>query len=174
MTDQYGQGPYPQPSAQPNPQPPYADPAGPPAYLLGDPGQPGPKRNRWKPLVVAGAGLLALFVLVLGGLAVYDVVREDSGIAGCKSLADRSTAANQRKLTGAEYHELRDLFAGSDYQGIREHGTELLDLVWQVSQLPDGEEFGALPLLPTLSAHALGLQQACADQGVVIDLKVGE
>ncbi|MFK3983871.1 hypothetical protein ACI2K4_26255 [Micromonospora sp. NPDC050397] len=174
-----GEQPYPGPTGQPGwggPGTGYTYPvpvAGQP-YPAGEPGQVAPTRNRAKPYVIAGAGLLALFVLVLGGLAVWDVVREDAGIVACESLAARSGSANQEQLTEAEYRELRDGFADSDLAALREHGTRTMDLVWQVTRMVDGDEVNVLPLLPELSDRALALQRACAAQGVVINLDVNE
>ncbi|WP_329103070.1 hypothetical protein OG792_25665 [Micromonospora sp. NBC_01699] len=120
-----------------------------------------------KPFVIAGAGLLALFVLVLGGLAVWDGLREDSGIAACRSLADRTAGEDQTELSESEYRELRDQFADSDIRTIRENGTAMMDLVWEVSQ-QSSSELDALRYLPQLSARLEGLQRACAGQGVTI------
>ncbi|WP_326556415.1 hypothetical protein [Micromonospora sp. NBC_01796] len=174
-------GPSPYAEASAPPPYPYGEPVVPPSYPggapfpypdggpypYGDPGQPVAQRNRAKPFLVAAAGLLTLFVLTLGGLAIWDGVREDSGVAGCRSLADRTSGQN-RELAEDEHRELREQFADSDIRAIREHGTEMMDVLWEVSKLPPGEEMGALRYLPQLSVHAEGLRRACAEQGVVI------
>ncbi|WP_229403568.1 hypothetical protein [Micromonospora okii] len=45
-----------------------------------------------------------------------------------------------------------------------------MDVVWQVSQLPKGQEMGALAFMGPMGTHMAGLQTACADQGVIVNL----
>jgi hypothetical protein len=174
---------YPQQPAQPASYPPgdqgaaqpyqYGDQGAVPTYPGAEPlpygvaGQPAQRGSRAKLAAIAGAGLLALFVLVLGGLAVWDGLREDSGITACRSLADLSTGQPRPELSQDEYREQRDQFADSDIRALRENGTGMMDLVWEVSQQPNGEA-NALRYLPQLSVRLEALQRACADQGVTI------
>ncbi|MGW0150825.1 hypothetical protein ACWDVU_35185, partial [Streptomyces sp. NPDC003333] len=58
----------------------------------------------------------------------------------------------------------------SRHEKLREHGTALVDIVWQVSNLPEGEEMGALAFIGPMGTHVAGLQTACADQGVIVNL----
>ncbi|MBO4208692.1 hypothetical protein [Micromonospora echinofusca] len=131
-----------------------------------------------KPLIVAGAGVLALLMAVTVAYAVYDgYLREDSGVAACKAMRDgRGINGNDggnrdSKLTEAEYREARELFEDSRHADIREHGTALLDLVWQINQLDDDNEMSALAFIGPMGAHIAGLQTACANQGVIVNLR---
>jgi hypothetical protein len=121
--------------------------------------------------VVAGA--VALGVVVLGGLAVYTrFVKEDSGIVACKAMRDdRETSMDpdgNGEFTEEEYKALREMFDDSTYKDIREHGQSLVDLVWEMSRIPDGDAAG--DLIGRIAESATGLQTACADQGVVVNL----
>ena len=90
---------------------------------------------------------------------------------------------NQKPMTEAEYRELRGVFEDSRYNDIRDHGTKLMDVVWQMSQAidqqggadaEDGASLGAaLAYMQPLMTHMTGLQSACADQGVIVNLKNG-
>lgn len=142
-----------------------------------DPG-PGPlpaKPNR-KPLIVAAAAAVATLMLATAGYAVYDgFIKEDSGVAACKAMrdgrnVDGSTDDSDDKISEAEYREVRELFEDSRHDDIREHGTALMDVVWQVSQLPEGQEMAALAYMGPLTTHMSGLQTACADQDVIVNL----
>ncbi|WP_327643682.1 hypothetical protein [Micromonospora zamorensis] len=181
MTDQ-----YPQQPVQPYTQAPPAYPApqqwpNPPVDTHGHPGQvapPPPVKSSRTPLIVAGAAFITVLVLGVGGWAVYDrFIKEDPGIAACKAMAaDKNidgspkTSGEDDKLTEAEYREARKIFEDSRYEKIREHGTALMDIAWQVDQMPDGENGGALALLGPMGTHVSGLQTACADEGYIVKL----
>ncbi|MCF0094389.1 hypothetical protein [Micromonospora sp. MH99] len=182
MTDQ--QQPYPQQPAQP-----YAQ--GGPVYPASQqwPGQPyagpgpdapppPPVKSSRTPLIVAAAAFLVVLVLSLGGYAVYDrFIREDPGIAACKAMAEdkqidgspKDSDAGDDKLTEAEYREARKIFEDSRYDKIREHGTALMDLLWQVQQLPE-DNGGALAFVGPMGTHVSGLQTACADEGYIVKM----
>jgi hypothetical protein len=116
---------------------------------------------------VAVAVVVMLAGIAAVGFAIYEVVQPDSGIAACEAIRDsESEEGDDSELTEEEYREVREQFADSAYADIREHGTKLMDVLWQVDQLPEGQEMAALALLGPLAEHATGLQSACADQGV--------
>jgi hypothetical protein len=121
---------------------------------------------------------LSLVLLAGGGWLVYDrVLREDSGVAACRTLAgterNKSGDAADDNLTRDEYVSMRKVFADSRYRDLREHGTKLMDVLWQVSQLGTDDEV-AMSYLQPLTEHLSGLQSACADHGVIIDLKLAD
>ncbi|MFC8848727.1 MULTISPECIES: hypothetical protein [unclassified Micromonospora] len=132
-----------------------------------------------KPYLVAALAAIGVIAVGTIGYVVWDgYIKEDSGLAVCKAIRDgknmdgtsKASDAGDDKLTEAEYREARALFEDSRHEDIREHGTALIDIVWQVSKLPDGEGMGALAFVGPMGTHMSGLQTACADQGVIIDL----
>ncbi|WP_433126314.1 hypothetical protein ACQPWW_26680 [Micromonospora sp. CA-240977] len=130
-----------------------------------------------KPLLFAAVAFVALLMLVATGFTVYErFIKEDSGIAACKALAEgkdpdgTTKGSGDIKLTEAEYRETRKVFEDSRYEDIRKHGTALVDIAWQISQLPEGQEMGAIALLVPVETATTGLQAACADQGVTVKL----
>lgn len=56
----------------------------------------------------------------------------------------------------------------------RDDGTALVDVVWEVSKLKEGEEMGALAFLGPMSTHMMGLKTACANEGVMVDFNTDE
>ncbi|MDG4840820.1 hypothetical protein O7631_30200 [Micromonospora sp. WMMD967] len=181
MTDQYPQQQPAQPYAQASPaQPAPQQWPNPPVDTHGHHGQetPPPARSSHTFLIVAGAAVVAVLVLGVGGWAVYDrFIKEDSGIAACRAMAEdknidgtAKTSGEDDKLTEAEYREARKIFEDSRHDKIREHGTALMDIAWQVDQMPDGETGGALALLGPMGTHVSGLQTACADEGYIVKM----
>ncbi|WP_204036387.1 hypothetical protein [Micromonospora qiuiae] len=136
-----------------------------------------PAKPSRKPIIVAVLAAVAVLAVGAIGYAVWDgFIREDPGVAACKAMADGKQAdgsaktSDDDKLTEAEYREVRKVFEDSRHDKIREHGTALMDIVWQVDQLPEDQEFGALAFLAPMGTHISGLQTACADQGVIVNL----
>jgi hypothetical protein len=132
------------------------------------PQSPPPRGRRW-PYLLLGA---ALAVLAGAGWTAYDrnVFATDSGVRACEALRDQPSGY-QRPMTEAEYRALRKTFEDSRYGDIRDHGTRLVDVAWQVSRLPDGDQgTGALRYAGPLTEHASGLQSACADRGIIVNL----
>ncbi|MEH0939117.1 hypothetical protein [Micromonospora psammae] len=166
------------PPQQPHPQPQqWQGTDGQPLPAVGDPTSPPPAGKNRTTVIVAAAAVFAVLVLAVGGYAVWDrFIKEDTGVAACKAMrdgknVDGSTEANDDdKMTEAEYREARKLFEDSRHEDIRKHGTALIDVAWQVSSLDEGEEMGALAFMGPLSTHMSGLQTACADQGVIVNL----
>lgn len=181
MTDPSQAQPPPQPTQQgfpgipPQPQP---DPSQeyqpqPTGFITATP----PSAKDRKPLIVAATAFVAVLFLAFGGYAVYDgFIKEDSGVAACKAMRDGKQAdgspkeSDDDKMTEAEYREARGVFEDSRHEDIRKHGTALMDLAWQISQLPEGQEMGAIAFIGPMGTHVSGLQTACADQGVIVNL----
>jgi hypothetical protein len=168
------------PTHQHSPNPPfpqqYANPAGQQRLNLGDMSGSTPLAgpgSRRPAIIAVVASFIALGAVVLGGFAVYDrFFKEDSGIAACKAMRDdRDTAMDSDgdgELSEEEYKAVREMFDDSRYEAIREHGKALVDLVSQMSKIPDNQGAGAL--VDQIADHATGLQMACADQGIVVNL----
>ncbi|WP_148272183.1 hypothetical protein [Micromonospora maris] len=159
----------PQPWAGADGQPSMAPPTGPAPTG-------GTKDSRVR-LIAAGAAVLSVLLIGVVGYAVWDrYVREDSGVAACKAMSEgrqpdgSEDAGEDAKLTEAQYREARKVFEDSRHEKIREHGTALMDIVWQVDQMNDDEALGALAFMGPLGTHMTGLQTACADQGVILNL----
>ncbi|MEU9508545.1 hypothetical protein AB0D32_19985 [Micromonospora sp. NPDC048170] len=189
MTEPYQPQP---PYQQPQPGDAYSSPQqpdGPPhQYQPGDgfgqqpPQQPvgfatAPAGKNRRTLIVAAAAAVGTLMMLTAAYAVYDgYIKEDSGVAACKAMRDGKTPSggedkgDDAKITEAEYREAREVFEDSRHEKIREHGTALMDIAWQVNQLPKGEEIGALAFMGPLGTHMSGLQTACADQGVIVNL----
>ena len=139
---------------------------------------PPPKKTSRKPLIAAA--LAAVGVLVVGpvGYVVWDgIIREDSGVAACKAMRDGKQMdgsakgdGGDDKMTEAEYRQAREIFEDSRHEKLREHGTGLVDVVWQMQGLGDDSGMGALAFIGPMGTHVSGLQSACADQGVIVDL----
>lgn len=156
-------------------QPPIApdEPAPAPVTSPAPPGTKPPMRRNRIPWI---AGSVAALVLLGAGAAVaYSVLKEDPGIAACKAIRDQQGegGGDNDDMTEPEYRETRKLFADSDHEDIRNHGTRLVDLVWQMQQLPEGDEVGGFAYIGQLAEHATGLQSACADQGIMFNLLDG-
>ncbi|MFY1656026.1 hypothetical protein [Micromonospora sp. WMMD1274] len=134
--------------------------------------------SRRKPLLIAIGASLVMLLLAAVAIGVYEgFIKEDSGVAACKALRDGKKADGSEKgsddddkLTETEYRNARKLFEDSRHDKLREHGTALIDITWQVSNLPEGQEMGALAFVSAMGTHMAGLQTACADQGVIVNL----
>ncbi|MEJ3742297.1 hypothetical protein WEI85_03235 [Actinomycetes bacterium KLBMP 9797] len=124
--------------------------------------------------LLASAAVVGLVGVATVGIAIYSAVTPDSGIVACEAIRDEDQASadddtptlDDDELTEEEYRELREQFEDSTHADIREHGTKLVDVVWQVEQLPEGQEVAALGFLGPLTEHARGLQAACGRQGI--------
>jgi hypothetical protein len=132
------------------------------------------KRAAWP------AAALVVAVVVCGGAAwiAYDrgVILKDSGIEACEAMRDgdktfAGKTADDKTMTEAEYRKVRAVFEDSRHDDIRDHGTKLMDLAWQISKLGDNPGLEALPYVGPLTEHMTGLQSACADQGVIVSLQ---
>lgn len=129
-------------------------------------------------------GVAALTVVAVGAAAwVAPVVYEatDSGIRACKAMRDgKNFSGGPQSTTGLDglpeqrYRELRDIFANSRYDNIREHGTKLIDLAWQLSKSDKDAGLEMLAYVGPVMEHSTGLQSACADHGIIVDLRKGK
>ncbi|MEK8107642.1 hypothetical protein NKG94_25990 [Micromonospora sp. M12] len=100
-----------------------------------------------KPLLIAVAAFVGVLALAAGGLAVYDgFIKEDSGVAACRAMSEGRLLDGSAKdsgddeLTEAEYREARKIFEDSRKPEIREHGTALVDILWQLQDAEDSGE----------------------------------
>lgn len=136
---------------------------------------PPPKRRTG--LILAAAVVAGLLVLTGVGYVAWQRFGPDPGIAACEAMAAKkspvSDSANRGgdKLTKAQYLELRDVFDGSRHDDIRTAGLKLVDVLWQISQIPEGEEFGALAFIGTATSAMTELTGACANHGIVVSLQ---
>ncbi|MBL7260624.1 hypothetical protein [Paractinoplanes lichenicola] len=125
--------------------------------------------------------MLGLALLVLGGgvWTAYDrgMLLADSGVDACEAMRGGSTTfrtdpAEAKTMTEAEYHRAREVFADSRHDDIRDHGTKVMDIAWRISQTEDDK--AALLYVQPLTTQVLGLESACADQGVFLPIKAAE
>ncbi|MFG1838066.1 hypothetical protein [Micromonospora sp. NPDC049175] len=143
----------------------------------GHPSSPPAGTASRRPLLIAGLAFVALLMLTATGLTVYEgFIKEDSGVAACRAMAEGKDPDGSAKGSGgstfteAQYRKTRELFEDSRHEDIRRHGTALVDIAWQIEQLPKGQEMGAVAFLASVEAATTGLQTACADQGVTVKL----
>ncbi|MEV6634299.1 hypothetical protein AB0M54_26485 [Actinoplanes sp. NPDC051470] len=126
------------------------------------------KRAVWPWLVLV---IAVVFAASGGWFAYRKIAVKDPGIVACEAMAagDRSYAGQEpdAKLTEPEYRKIRKVFADSRYDDIRDHGTKLIDVVWQAGQAGENN----LVYLQPLATQLTGLQSACADQGIFINLR---
>jgi hypothetical protein len=137
------------------------------------PPAPAQRPARW-----AWAVLAAAIVLFAGvGWWVYDNhIRTDSGLAACKTVRDggklQGAGNGGATMTEADYRDARKIFQDSRYDDIRSSGTKLMDVAWQVSQLGPDPGFEALPYLGQITSAVTDFQGACANHGVIVNLKL--
>jgi hypothetical protein len=139
-----------------------------------------PSRSR-RGLTVALVGVLALAVLAGGtGYVFRDQLFKDSGVAACEAMRDgrraspataTPTGSSSGKFTVGDYHRMRDLFAKSRHGDLRDAGTKMVDLLWQMAQADTTGE-GALGMILILGGQMVqaysSLSGACANHGVDI------
>lgn len=167
---------------QPGSEPATASPAADPATSTGSvhpEGQPpavvplSTVLTTYRAPLLAFVAVVGALLLAVAGTAVYQAVREDPGITACRSLADMTARERQgeggAELTESRYRELREQFAASEHDRIREHGTALVDIAWEVSRMKGSGSLGALAYLGPMGTHISGLKTACANEGVHID-----
>lgn len=148
------------------------------------PVQPPPRRSR---SLMWASVALALAVVFAGSGITYaynkGLIFKDSGIKACEALRQGNrtftgAAQNDTPMTEQQYKDLRKVFADSRFDDIRSHGTKLMDLVWQISQLTDSKDpesgFALLPYVGPLTSEVSGLQSACADQGIMFTIPIGK
>lgn len=129
-------------------------------------------------IFLAGLAAAALVLFAGVGWAVYDgFMRKDPGIAACESIRDgrdiTSGTDDEPGLSEDEYRRVRAQFERSDHERISEHGTQLMDVVWNLSRVPDNQGAAAIGYVGPLTAHAQGLQSACADEGIFFNINGG-
>jgi hypothetical protein len=157
--------------------PPAAGPPNQQPYAAYPPPPPPPRRQSLLWPILA---LVAAVLFLAGGAATLyhkGIIFKDSGVEACEAMAagDQTFTGDQQSETpmdDARYRELRAVFEESRHDDIKDHGTKLMDVVWQVSQLTRGGDAGmeVLTYMQPLTTHMTGLQSACADQGVIVTL----
>jgi hypothetical protein len=137
--------------------------------------------NRWQ----AATLVTVVGVLVLGAIGYFVVwpqVRPDAGVALCRGLAEQGKGEDlsagvdsdgDNTFSEAEYTKLRGQIRSSRDEELREHGTALIDLMWQAQAIDENadeaEQFGAaLLLVGNLSRAYTGLTGACAEHGITL------
>lgn len=121
------------------------------------------QRALWLVLII-----LTLLVLEAAG---YLVQRNsgDTGVAACKAMATGQGPGGKDadNWSAADYAQARQIFADSSYPAIRDNGTLLVDLTWQMKGLGEGD-FGLLAFVgPFTNAYA-GLSGGCAEVGYTL------
>jgi hypothetical protein len=142
--------------------------------------QPKKSPRRFSNGTIIGIICIALLLLLgVGGLVatvLWDRVGPDTGVAACKAVAEpdpngggliRSDGAES--MSEREYKEVRALFAGSRDEDIKEHGTTLIDLAWQIQNTPEEDQLGAaFAYIGPITQAYTGLSGACAEHGYVL------
>ena len=138
---------------------------------------PGPSLASKLIVVLIALGVVLILAAGAGAWVLYDrgLILKDSGVVACESMRQRAdlvkASADREALSEQQYRAWREAFAGSRFGNIRERGTRLMDLVWQVTQISEDEsDTVVLMYASQLLEQTSGLQSACADQGVIIDL----
>ena len=136
---------------------------------------PAPRQAKWPYAVLAAAVLF----LAGGVWTAYDrgVIFKDSGIEACEGFRDGKKtegapvdAKAGERMTEAQYLELREFFQDSRHDDLRQAGTKLVDVMWQVMQLGTDPGIEALPLVGQMATAATNMQGACANHGIVINI----
>lgn len=138
--------------------------------------QPAPRRRPTALIVVIA---VATLVVAAGtGVAAYlTFFQEDSGVAACRNMAESqanpaASDGSEVEITEEEYREVRSMFADSKHEQLREHGTALIDILWELSKIDDEDGMATLAFLGPLSTHTMGLKTACANEGIFVDLEL--
>jgi hypothetical protein len=155
------------------------------------PGVPPPPRRRMSALwitLLAGAIVLvgsgaAVAVSAATGVGPVAGIFKDSGIAACETIRDNAAAkkasaaaspsvkaSTDQAAATATYLAWRKAFAGSRHEDLRVAGTEVMDLINQLSGSDDNDaDLGlALATAGQLIQKWSSLAGACANHGVTI------
>lgn len=149
-----------------------------PAGATGFISTPPAPRRRLGPWIAAGA-VLAVLALAAVGYGAWDLLKPDPGIAACEAMAGKrgplgdANSDGNDKLSESEYLKLREVFADSKHADIRAAGTKLVDVLWQVSQIPEGQELGAIAYVGQVTGAMTELTGACANHGIVVKIPQG-
>jgi hypothetical protein len=139
-----------------------------------------PKKSprRFSNATIVGIIAIALLVLLgVGGLVatvLWDRVGPDTGVAACKAVANPTEGGLIRSdgaetMSEQEYKDVRKLFADSRDENIKEHGTALMDLAWQIQNTPEEDQLGAaFAYIGPITQAYTGLSGACAEHGHVL------
>ena len=121
-------------------------------------------------LALAGATFLVQRANVLP--AGVPIVGMDSGVAACRAIAEgEKPVPSGAAMTQQDYRALRAVFADSRYPDIRDNGTKIVDIAWQVAALDkqgDTEMISALAYANSLTSAYAGLTGGCAEHGYTL------
>lgn len=152
------------------------------------PAPPAPPKKRRTGLIVGAVGAAVLVVLLVLSAAAYGLnlgPLKDSGLSACEAIhnnvgndgstgdsSDDADAAADKSFTVDEYHAVRKEFAHSRYADIRDSGTKLVDLLWQLEQSVDSGDDdalgAALMLASSIYSAYSSLAGACGNHGIDI------
>lgn len=131
-------------------------------------------------VIVSGVLVIAMATTKVGHKMLNSGPLKDGGITLCEKFRDemKATPTAGKKdpkpaesLSESEYHKLRDMFAGSRYDDIRDAGIKFADLIWQMQKMFDGasDDFGsALVMVGAFYSAYANLSGACGAHGVVL------
>lgn len=138
------------------------------------------EQHRANPVLIMAfvVGLLAALILVAGMVRYTNVLPvwlpvlgQDSGYAACRAIASGGKpieSTGSQPMTQDQYRQARSVFADSRYEAVRINGVKLIDLAYQISLIPEGEEMGALAYIGGLTDAYAGLSGGCADLGFTL------
>lgn len=135
-----------------------------------------PKRRAVWPWAVA---LLAVLMLTGGGYFAWQQFGPDPGIQACEAMAEQRNPATGEKgkvsnteWTEEQYLQMREVFTGSRHTDIREAGTKMVDLLWQIVQRVDEDDDAALGVALVYGGQVTSamtdMAGACANHGIVV------
>ena len=145
----------------------------------------GSERSVWIVPVIAAIIIAATLAALGFGVqrmnwlpAAVPLIGKDSGVAACELIAGGGALGDRQdisaEMTEEQYRQARKPFADSRYPAIRDNGTRIIDLAWQVQQAGDGGELaGALMFMTALGDAYAGLAGGCAEHGYTIPALAG-
>jgi hypothetical protein len=165
----------------------------PPVQYPTPPSQSVPQAPKRRPTGLIIAGAVAVVLVMAGvGVGVFALRGvgpfKDSGVAMCEQMRDSQAKGTQAKIPGSTssdgkwdidtYHKVRKQFADSRYTDLRDAGTKLIDLAWQLFGMTsnsnsDGALGAALMMGGQIMQDYSSLAGACANHGVDIPNKLG-
>lgn len=136
-----------------------------------------PKRRRAGLIIAAVVG--ALLIIAGGGVGAFALRGttpfKDSGVAMCEQMRDAQVKDVQAMINGSKwnidtYHTIRQQFVDSRYADLRDAGTKLIDLAWQIFGSTNSTDSigAALVAGGQIMQDYSSLTGACANHGVDI------
>lgn len=102
--------------------------------------------------------------------ASVPLIGKDSGVAACETMAAGNSPTGEqgsKVWTERDYRAARSVFADSRYPAIRDNGTRMIDLSWQINGMGK-DDLGMLAFIGPLTDAYAGLTGGCAEQGYTI------